>query len=455
MPALTRCILVVILVVLVAGCSLVSPVPSSTAKAGLTAEQDHARTLAELGISAVRPGVNGDPSAAVNPVNYDEALANAQMGSLPPLLQPPTANVIASPAEWRAERQRLRSIFAQEFYGEVPERLPEVQWQKSFPTFSLVGATPVRHQRISGVISADDSRSSVAIDMTLTTPAGVSGPVPVVLAFQWDLDIVEHLASRMSQDKRREFYQSITDWQKQVLQAGWGYAEYVPTSVQADTGAGLTTGIIGLANSGAPRSTRDWGALRAWGWGASRALDYLQTEKRVKGEQVVVFGHSRYGKAALVALAFDDRFAGGYISSSGEAGASLWRRNYGEQIGNVAAAGEYHWMAGNFLKYAGPLTVNDLPLDSHQLLALAAPRPIFIGAGYTGDEWVDPKGSYLALRAASEAYHLLGGASLKDTQYPSVGTLLQRGNMAFRQHDQGHTAAPNWGYALEFFNARF
>ena len=182
-------------------------------------------------------------------------------------------------------------------------------------------------------------------------------------------------------------------WQQQVLAKGWGYAILIPNSVQADNGAGLTQGIIGLCNKGQSRKPDDWGALRAWAWGASRALDYFETDKAVDAKHVGLEGHSRYGKATLVAMAYDPRFAIAYVSSSGEGGAKLHRRNWGEMVENVAGSGEYHWMAGNFIKYAGPLNWGDLPVDSHEFIALCAPRPVFISAGATqGDGWVDAKG---------------------------------------------------------------
>jgi hypothetical protein len=170
-------------------------------------------------------------------------------------------------------------------------------------------------------------------------------------------------------------------WQQQVLAKGWGYAIISPNTIQADNGAGLTKGIIGLCNKGQPRRVDDWGALRAWAWGASRALDYFEMDKAVDAKQVGIEGLSRYGKAAIVAMAYDQRFAIGFIGSSGEGGAKLHRRNFGELVENVASTGEYHWMAGNFLKYAGPLTWDDLPVDSHELVAMCAPRPVFISVG--------------------------------------------------------------------------
>ena len=138
---------------------------------------------------------------------------------------------------------------------------------------------------------------------------------------------------------------------EQLIADGWGYASINPTSIQADNGAGLTKGIIGLVNKGQARKPDDWGSLRAWAWGASRGLDYLETDKSVDAKRVGIEGVSRYGKAALVTMAFDTRFAVVLVGSSGEGGAKLHRRNWGEAVENLTGTGEYHWMAGNFLKY--------------------------------------------------------------------------------------------------------
>jgi hypothetical protein len=244
-------------------------------------------------------------------------------------------------------------------------------------------------------------------------------------------------------------------WQKQVLEKGWGYALIYPSSIQADNGAGLTSGIIGLVNKGQTRKADDWGALRAWAWGASRALDYFETDKDVNAGKVGIEGHSRFGKATAVAMAYDQRFAIAYISSSGEGGVKLHRRNYGELVENVAASGEYHWMAPNFIKYAGPLKWDDLPVDSHELVALCAPRPVFIGSGQNGDGWVDPKGMFLAAVHAGPVYKLLGKKDLGAIEFPPVETTLTSGDIAFRQHSGGHTPGPNWPTFLEFASRYF
>jgi hypothetical protein len=269
--------------------------------------------------------------------------------------------------------------------------------------------------------------------------------------------------------------------QEQIATRGWGYASVTTASIQADNGQGLTCGIIGLVNKGQPRSLEDWGVLSAWGWGMSKVLDYLETDKAVDARKVAVQGHSRDGKAALVALAYDERFLTGFISSSGQSGAKLHRRKYGEAIENIAATNEYHWMAGNYLKYAGRW--DTLPVDSHELVALVAPRPVFLSTGNgpelspdgtvklmeTGDArfqaargpigqqaenindaWVDPKGTFLAGVGAGPVYRLLGKKDLGTTEFPKIETGIVSGDIGFRQHSSGHTPGPNWPVFLDF-----
>jgi hypothetical protein len=243
----------------------------------------------------------------------------------------------------------------------------------------------------------------------------------------------------------------------ELLRAGWGVAYFDPASVQADNGEGLTRGIIGLANHGQPRKPDQWGALRAWAWGAGRVLDYLQTLPEVDAKKIGIEGVSRYGKAALVTLAFDERFAMGLIGSSGEGGAKLHRRNFGEAVESLTG-GEYYWMAGNFMKYGaaqasfGAKTANDLPVDAHELIALCAPRLVFISYGIPeqGDaKWLDQRGSFMATVAAQPVYRLLGAEDLgvpdryRDVPMPAVNQGLLNGQLAWRQDDGGHTDAPN------------
>ena len=171
---------------------------------------------------------------------------------------------------------------------------------------------------------------------------------------------------------------------------------------------------------------------------------------QVDAKRVGLEGHSRWGKATLVAMAYDDRFAIAYVSSSGEGGAKIHRRNWGELVENLASTSAYHWMAGNFLKYAGPLTWDDLPVDSHELVALCAPRPVFISAGNEGDFWVDAKGMFMAAAGAQPVYRLLGKKDMGTNEFPPLETGLMEGEISFRQHAGGHTDAPTWPTFLTF-----
>jgi hypothetical protein len=171
----------------------------------------------------------------------------------------------------------------------------------------------------------------------------------------------------------------------------------------------------------------------------------------VDARQVGIEGHSRLGKTALVAMAYDSRFAVLFTSSSGEGGAKLYRHIYGEPLSHLMNSSLYQWMDGNLLKYAGPLTPGDLPVDAHELIALCAPRPVFISGGATdGDGWADAKGMFLAAVGAGPVYRLLGKKDLGTTEFPPIETALIDGDVAFRQHSGGHTPAPNWPTFLNF-----
>jgi hypothetical protein len=353
---------------------------------------------------------------------------------------------------WNQRRPEIVEDFDREIYGRVPKNVPTVKWEVTSTTPSTNGTVPVITKQLVGHV--DNSAYpliSVDIQMSLTTPAAATSPVPVILEFGF----LGGFGTNRFATNRLARTNSGPTWQQQVLAKGWGYAIISPNSIQADNGAGLTRGIIGLVNKGQPRKPDDWGALRAWAWGASRVLDYFETDKTVDAKQVGIEGLSRYGKAALVAMAYDPRFAIGFIGSSGEGGAKLHRRNFGELVENLTGSGEYHWMAGNFLKYGGPLNAGDLPLDAHELIALCAPRPTFIsygaseGPGAEG-KWVDQRGSFMAAVAAGPVYRLLGKKDLGTMEFPPLETALVEGELAFRQHSGGHTTGPNWPTFLEW-----
>lgn len=431
-------------------------------------EQDHAAMLRQLGLGATRPGVSGNPQAP-NAANYDESKAGP-VSPLPDALRMSNGSRVTSPKEWwHKRRPELVQLLSRDEYGFVPAKTPAVRWtvdHEERHTVSWADLDGTKHSR--AVVTKDltghlDNRAdpsiTVGIELHLTTPADTKQPVPVVL----------QLAFGFTKAGKPTFApppEPGPDWQAQVLERGWGYAVYYPTSLQADNGAGLREGVIGLVNKGAARTPEQWGAIRAWAWGASRILDYLETDHAVDARKVAVMGHSRFGKTALAAMAFDQRFAVAYISSSGAGGANLWRRNFGEQIENVAAPSEYHWMDGDFLRWAAdPLHATDLPFDQHEVIALCAPRPVFIGGGGQGDQWQDTKGMFLSAVAASSVYQLLGvpgvakdgadGKPVPVTELPPVETALVAGRIGFRQHPGGHTPGPNWPAFLDFAAKNF
>jgi hypothetical protein len=412
----------------------------------LTSEQDHQRIMELLHITSLRRGPDGDPKSP-HAANFDESKVAPY--SLPDPLRLKNGKPVDNPALWwKQRRPEIVEDFDHEIYGRVPPVTPGVLWELKDTKKEINGDIPVITKELIGHV--DNSAYpliSVDIQLTLTTPAKARTPVPVMMEFALSPEMRAALAKRSPQP--------LSDgptWQQQVLARKWGYAELIATSIQADNGEGLTQGIIGLVNKGQPRQLDAWGALRAWAWGTSRALDYFETDSAVNAGQVGIEGLSRYGKAALVAMAYEPRLAIAFIGSSGEGGAKILRRTFGEEVENIASTSEYHWMAGNFLKYAGPLTANDLPVDAHELIALCAPRPVFISSGAQDVEggWVDAKGMFLAAVGAGPVYRLLGKKDLGTTEFPPIETALLDGDIAFRQHRGGHTTGPNWSTFLIF-----
>ena len=417
----------------------------------LTAEQDHQRLLDLLHIAALRRGPDGNPNAP-NAANFDEAKVPPYR--LPDPLRLKNGEKVTSAEGWWARRRpEIVEDFDHEIFGRVPANTPAVHWEVASVAREEVAGIPVVTKKLVGRLdNSSYPLITVNIQLSLTVPAKAAGPVPVIMEFGLSPEALAAIRKRFTDAQWAAFAGTGPSWQQQVLAKGWGYAILIPTSVQADNGEGLTQGIIGLVNKGQPRKLDDWGALRAWAWGASRALDYFETEKSVDITQVAIEGLSRYGKAALVAMAYDPRFAIGFIGSSGEGGAKLLRRRFGEQVENLASTAEYHWMAGNFLKYAGPLTPDDLPVDAHELIALCAPRPVFISTGSPKVEggWVDAKGMFLAAVGAGPVYILLGRKDLGATEMPPMESALLDGDIAFREHSGGHTTGPNWPAFLNF-----
>jgi hypothetical protein len=454
---------------------LAAPAAVSTAPDPLnwTTQQDHKNMMDQLGITKLRPGRNSRADAT-NAANYDPAKANPFPNLPDPLVLKNGRKVTTAEMWWKERRPEIVEDFEREVVGRVPKNVPRVTWAITNEARDRVVADiPVYARQLVG--KADNSTCpsiEVNLQMTLVTPRDAKGPVPVLMMFGgFGGGGFPRRPGEPEPTNRFRSFGNVTfadpPSTEQLITTGWGYATISPNSVQADNGAGLTKGIIGLCNKGQPRKPEDWGALRAWAWGAARGLDYLETDPTVNAKKVGIEGVSRYGKAALVAMAFESRFAMVLVGSSGEGGAKLHRRDFGEAVENLTGSGGYHWMAGNFLKYGaaestfGSKNAGDLPVDAHQLIALCAPRPTFISYGVPekGDaNWLDQQGSFMATVAAGPVFRLLGARDLGDTedyrtaQKPPVNTGLLDGELSWRQHDGGHEDRTNMKYFIAWAN---
>jgi hypothetical protein len=486
-------------------CGLASAPAQSTSPAAyplpvtFTAEQDHQNMMDQLGIKALRPGPSGNEKVP-NHANYDESKANPYPDIPDPLTLNTGQKATTAKMWWEQRRPEIAEMFEKYVYGRVPAAVPKVTWTVATTDHEMIAFTPVIAKDFIGTVDNSSFPAiTVKIHMTLVTPANAKGPVPLLMMFgragfpapnepspeeferinkAWKAELVQqdpslkdvfaqHPAWEPVRSTPFQFPQLTKDgdppatWQ--LIGAGWGFALLDTASVQADDGAGITRGIIGLVNKGQPRKPEDWGALRAWAWGASRGLDYLETDPAVDAKQVGIEGVSRFGKAALVTMAFDQRFAMVLVGSSGKGGSTLLRRNFGEAVENLTG-GEYYWMAGNFMKYGaseatfGSKTPGDIPVDSNELIALCAPRLTFISYGIpeSGDaKWLDQQGSFMATVDASRVFTLLGAKGLEGqddhtAKMPPVGQGLLDGRLAWRQHDGGHTDLPNMKYFIEW-----
>jgi hypothetical protein len=463
-----------------------------------TADQDHQNMMDQLGIKSLRPGPSGNDKDP-NHANTDESLANPY----PNLPDPHTLNhgqkVTTPQIWWDKRRPEIVQLYEDNVYGHIPKNIPKVTWTITATDHEFLGFTRVLARDVIGTVdNSTDPAISVKIHMIVVTPEATAGPVPLLIMFgpaafpnphepspdelarinaAWKAQLIQQDPSLKDVFATHPAWQPVkptpmfqppqlnadgdppNTWE--LSAAGWGFALLDPASIQADDGAGLTRGIIGLVNHGQPRTPSQWGALRAWAWGAGQAFDFLTTDPTISpaidAKHIGIEGVSRYGKAALVTLAFDQRFAMGLIGSSGKGGATPLRRNYGEAV-ETLTGGEYYWMAGNFLKFGGPKTPGDIPVDSNELIALCAPRLTLISYGVPekGDaHWLDHQGSFMATVDASRVFTLLGAKGLDIADYhtahmPPVNTGLLTGQLAWRQHDGGHTDAPNMKYFIQW-----
>ncbi|HLN56226.1 MAG TPA: BACON domain-containing protein [Bacteroidales bacterium] len=356
--------------------------------------------------------------------------------------------VSSADAWWKLRRPEIFADVQEHLYGKIPPDsiLPEVTWSVE-TTMGGYGSDAYIQKVITGTIDISrypHVRNRPVISATLRTPQNAVSGVPVIIFFG-------------GFGNANELY-----WQRSCPE-GWGTCIFNLTLLQPDNGSGLTSYLIGLVNKGNWRKPDDWGTLVAWSWGVSRLIDYFETDKHVNSEIIGLTGHSRYGKATLVTMAYEPRVAIGFPSDAGSLGTKMNRRHWGQDLEHSTGPNEYHWMAGNFFKWAGekvpgtylPRKIDDCPVDAHSLLALCAPRPVLINGG-TNSTWCDPYGIYLTAKYATPVYELLGykGLIMKDLK-PIADKAYLDGRIAFRYHTGGHTDAPEWPSFFKFAARNF
>jgi hypothetical protein len=370
-----------------------------------------------------------------------------------------------TPANWPGRRAKIFEE-VQKIWGTIPEKADDIkiEWTEGEAETGTSAGYDYTQRTITGTLDVSDFpglRNAPVISCLLRLPASAKGTkAPVIINIGMFRGMVDSVL-----------------WQS-FASRGIGIVMYNNNALQPDNGAGLTSYLIGYVNRGKWRTPTDWGTLAAWSWGISRMIDYFEKSDEVDARKIGVTGHSRYGKAALVAMAYEERIAVGAPTSSGSLGAVQARRHWGQDLEHSLGAGEYHWMAGNFMNYAGvdpsskdgymPRKVLNMPVDAESLVALCAPRPFFVGAGsmnaVRGDAWADPYGEYLLCVAASPVYRMLGKRGVvmddhmtyegKQIPMPVYDKDYIDGDIAYRVHRGGHSARENFP-AFAAFAARY
>lgn len=401
---------------------------------------------------AMAAAVCAIPAAAQLDGNSDEARV-APYRLPDPLIAADGRRVLSAP-EWRKRRQELIALFEANIYGTAP-RPRRQRYLVDEEDHAALGGIAVRKQV---TILLDGRRDGPQMRVLLYLPAAARGPVPVFLGPNFHGNQAIHPdpaifitpawvtpATGIRKGSATLHSRGIdaSEWPVEaILKAGYGVATYFTGDLYPD-GDNKAAESIQPHFGTSPSDPQHWGAIATWAWGLSRVYDYLATDRAVDPRRVIVFGHSRYGKAALWAGARDERFAMVIANNSGEGGAALYRRDFGETIRVM----NNYWFAPRFKTFAE--REDELPVDAHMLIALAAPRPVYI-ASATGDWWADPKGEFLATRGADPVYRLLGAGGLDAQEMPPPDRSIQS-RIGYHIRTGPHAlTASDWDHFIAF-----
>lgn len=416
--------------VITALCITLPALPASAQET--TAEDVHAEEHARLGFGVLRQGASGNQEDA-NAANRLEA--NVGNIPVPPLF---ASSADQSVSGWETRREHLATLLEDNWVGRIPDAAKQfsVVWNKH-PAPSRKGTSA---EQWVGQVITPDGQMGPSVDAIITFPAKASNvPAFVEYSYMWPGGVMPNFGGPPPPDTVQL-----------ALDNGFAHVAYRPQMLQADGAGPMAQGVIGLARW--PREKHDWGALRAWAWGASQLREEMAKDPRINGERISLTGHSRFGKGVLVAAAFDHKFADAHVSSSGAGGSKLMRRDFGERWENMAGSGAFHWFTPNIKTYAADdVTVADLPVDAHMLIALRAPRPLFISSGRIdkGDDWVDPRGMWVATNLAQQAWDVYdlptpsGDMPIPESREQLAYTL------GWYQHGEGHVPYPAFDELFE------
>ena len=378
--------------------------------------------------------------------NYDKAKVGNY--TLPDPLVLTSGEPVRDAQTWfERRRPEIVRLYESEIYGRVPATAPDVSFEVVSEQQNAMEGTAVRKHIVGKFGRGPDAP---AMNVVLLLPAHASGPVPVLLHLVFGAGLQPPRSTPPGNGTPGNTARfAETGPVAEILAQGCGYATVRYTEIEGDRAETNLTGVrrLALPPGQSEPAADEWGTIAAWAWGASRVLDHFEKDPAIDARRVGLIGHSRLGKTVLWAAARDPRFALVFSSCSGEMGAALARRDYGESVDDMAL--NYSWQfAGNFQKYIGRW--HTMPVDAHMLIALAAPRPVFITGGTT-EQWADPHGEFLAEVAAGPVYRLLGKKDVGAEKLPLLDTPLVTGHLGFLYHTGGHTImAGDWKAFFDF-----